>query len=356
MTETRESAASLSQARFDPAALSEILNAIFHAPVESVRCTPIQGDASDRKYFRLSFRLDGGGPRSLILMQLAEPALQEDNDFTRTLKFLKTLELPVPGLYHHDRGKGLLYLEDCGTATLEDRLSSHPEETESLYRQAVELLARMHHRATQAIGPDCPAHSLRFDVEKLMWEFDFMLTHYVAGLKCKPLTAQSGESVRQPFRSLCETLAAEELCFTHRDYHCRNLMADGKELFILDFQDARMGPCQYDLASLLKDSYFDLTPALRAALVEHYIGLRERQTGRTIDRARFEKIFDWMSVQRNLKAVGTFAYQQAVRGNGRYLDYIPRTLAYVKETLERRPDLADLRAALFAAVPDLETA
>ena len=43
----------------------------------------------------------------------------------------------------------------------------------------------------------------------------------------------------------------------HRDYHSRNLMLHERQLYIIDFQDARMGPDTYDLVSLLRDSYVD---------------------------------------------------------------------------------------------------
>ena len=345
----------LSQARFDTAYLSEILSAVFHLPVEEITVTPLQGDASDRIYFRLTFRLpsENQPERSAILMQLQKPVESEDTDFTSILKFLRKLELPVPRLYHYDSGRGLIFLEDCGPHTLEDELRDHPEKTETYYRQAVELLTDLHHRATRSIGPDCPAHSLRFDVEKLMWELDFMIENYVVTLKQRPLSQNALKELRGALLPLCETLAAEELCFTHRDYHCRNLMAKNGDLFILDFQDARMGPCQYDLASLLKDSYLSLPSNFRAEMIELFIRLKEKNENRTLDRESFHKIFDMMSIQRNLKAVGTFAFQSVARKNDRYLQYIPLTFSYVTETLARRSDLVILNRVLNEHIPGL---
>ncbi len=49
----------------------------------------------------------------------------------------------------------------------------------------------------------------------------------------------------------------------HRDYHSRNLMLHDGSLYIIDFQDARMGPDTYDLVSLLRDSYVDLALVAR---------------------------------------------------------------------------------------------
>ena len=99
-----------------------------------------------------------------------------------------------------------------------------------------------------------------------------------------------------------------------------------------------MGPCQYDLASLLKDSYFILEDPIRKELLEYYIESMQK-VGKKIEQGPFYKIFDWMSVQRNLKAIGTFAYQSKFLGNNQYLQYIEPTLEYVRKTLSTRRDL-----------------
>jgi N-acetylmuramate 1-kinase len=217
----------------------------------------------------------------------------------------------------------------------------------------VELLARLHHRATKNIDADCPAYHLKFDVEKLMWELDFMLEHYVKGLKKISLTAQELEKIRGHFLSLSETLAAQEPTFTHRDYHSRNLMVTDGRLILLDFQDARMGPCQYDLVSLLKDSYVRLDDAFRNEMIEHFIQQKEKEETRAVDRQEFIRIFEWMSIQRNLKAVGTFAYQSVVKKKHRYLEYIPQTLDYVRQTLSAQSDLSGLKQILTQYIPGL---
>ena len=344
------------EARFGPSYLSAALERVLCCPVGEVECQTLQGDASNRTYFRSTFqrRAKPEVRGSVIVMQLQEAVPDSETDFTRILKFLQGLDLPVPDLYHYDVKNGLLLLEDCGTHTLEDYLHESPEERTHFYRRAVELLVQMQARATRALSPECPAYYLRFDVEKLMWEFDFMLEHYVGALRGSPLEESVRREVRATFLPLCEALAAEELCFTHRDYHSRNLMVDGGRLVLLDFQDARQGPCQYDLVSLLKDSYMQLDDALRDELVDLYICLREKEEGWETDREEFYRIFDWMSLQRNLKAVGTFAYQSVKKNNERYQGSIAPTLEYVRQTLDRRFGSSPLREVLMRCVPGLD--
>lgn len=342
-------------ARFDADILASILQTIYPAIKWNMVCFAVTGDASDRQYFRLELQdvVHADKKQSLIIMQLAHPVEGPETDFTRILKFLRQQNLPVPDLLHFDGDKGLLFLEDCGDSTLEAEINRCPGDKPGLYRQAVELVWKMHQRATENIQPDIPAYALRFDVEKLLWEFDFMLEHYVGGLHGSALTLAEKQKIHQHFIPLCETLAAEPLVFTHRDYHCRNLMCVEKGLVLLDFQDARMGPRQYDLASLLRDSYIDIDSDLRLEMIDYYIDLHDSQTQNKIDRQKFLQMFDWMSIQRNLKAIGTFAFQSVTKQNDRYLEYVPRTLGYVRDALSNRPELEALANILNLYIPNL---
>ena len=53
--------------------------------------------------------------------------------------------------------------------------------------------------------------------------------------------------------------------------------------------------------------------------------------------ADFRRRFDLMSLQRNLKALGTFGYQTTTRQNPVYIQYMPRTLSHVRLNLQRYP-------------------
>ena len=105
----------------------------------------------------------------------------------------------------------------------------------------------------------------------------------------------------------------------HRDYHSRNLMLHRDSLYIIDFQDARMGPDTYDLVSLLRDSYVDIVDREVDELIAYFLALK----GRNQDDLEFRRRFDVMALQRNLKALGTFGYQTIARRNTVYIQYMP---------------------------------
>lgn len=335
----------------------EKLELIFKSVVKDLRIVPLPGDASTRRYFRLTFRkkFQEQAKLSAILMWMEEPELEKEPDFSIIAKYLRDLDLPTPKIFHHDVEKGFLFLEDFGDILLSDLIDQDQslDKKRTWYRKAVILLAELQSRATKHISPECPAFHLKFDIEKLMWEFNFMLTHYVEGLKKHSLSSQGLGDIHRSFKPICETLAAQKFYFTHRDYHSRNLMVQDGQLKILDFQDARMGPCQYDLVSLLKDSYVPLEENLIREMVDLFIQLKENKEGKRTNRQDFYNIFDLMAIQRNLKALGTFAFQKMHYNNESYLPYIPNTLSYVRQTLERHPELLSLRDTLAKYIPEV---
>ena len=340
--------------RFDKDYLTSWLEIFSNEPVLQLECLLLKGDASDRNYYRATYLLNTSPdrPRSIIIMQLAR--LEPEPDFNCMQKFLKKMDIPVPDILRFDVERGLLFLMDCGDTHLADKIEAEPKNIVYWYQKAIEIIVTFHTRATENLTSDCPAKNLFFDEKKLMWEMDFMLEHYVQGILKNTLSFDEKNKTREALGTLCKALSDQDRVFTHRDYHSRNIMIHNGKLKVIDFQDARMGPCQYDLASLLKDSYIVIEESVRKELLEYYIECMQRD-GREIKRDPFYKIFDWMSVQRNLKAIGTFAYQSKILGNDRYLQYVEPTLEYIKKTLENRRDLEFLVPALNSAIPILNT-
>jgi hypothetical protein len=113
---------------------------------------------------------------------------------------------------------------------------------------------------------------------------------------------------------------------------------------IVDHQDARMGPASYDLVSFLLDRQPCL-PSLAELRAHRLFFLEERrlQGLGTIDPDDFAQEFRLMTIQRGLKATGTFSCQTAVFGRGAaYERFINPTLQIVlqaAEWLERFPTL-----------------
>ena len=179
----------------------------------------------------------------------------------------------------------MLGLEDLGDVTLQAHLgAATAAEHAALYRQAVGFIARMQQRGEPLRSDAYPPYRIAFDVEKLTWELEFFVKHYLLAYKGARLSDAEREALRAEWAAIVDELAAEPRVLCHRDYHSRNLMLHDGSLYIIDFQDARMGPDTYDLASLLRDSYVDLSAAAgRRAdrLLPGAQGRRRRGRGRS---------------------------------------------------------------------------
>ena len=306
--------------------------------IDAQAVMPLTGDASDRRYFRVLVK----DAAPIVLALHAGPIDVDAMPFVSIARLLAAVPLPVPRILHHSNELGVLALEDLGDVTLQAHLgTATPAEHAALYRQAVTLIVRMQQRAEELRSDEYPPYRIAFDVEKLTWELEFFVRHYLLAYKGATLAEDERDLLRTEWSAIVEELAAEPRVLCHRDYHSRNLMLHRGQLYLIDFQDARMGPDTYDLASLLRDSYVDLTPAQVDELIAFFVALKGIG-----GEAEFRRRFDLMALQRNLKALGTFGYMTTSRNNTVYIQYIPRTLAYVKTNLARYPRFERLRTLL----------
>ncbi|MCA9498131.1 MAG: phosphotransferase [Nitrospira sp.] len=363
---------SLSLTGLDLSGVSFTLRKLLPFTAGLEQCVPLAGDASNRRYYRL--HLSMAPVSSVILMKLADPegfkASEEavsgvvgevtELPFTNILKHLQKNGVPVPALYFYDESCGLLYLEDFGNVTLAQAWQeSTPTTGENLYCKAVDQLVQLHLQASRPSTVPCVAFTRSFDVPLYLWEFEHFLEYGIVARQGRPMCADDCVPVREEFQKMAEWLTAQPQVFTHRDYHSRNLMVDGERLGVIDFQDALMGPVTYDLASLLRDSYIALDEGVIDRLIARYVeGMRRnlslsQQSAMLLDDPiAFRRLFDFTSIQRNLKAAGRFVYIDRVKGNSSFLASIPRTLKNVRANLDKYPQLHRLLAHLSPYIPE----
>ena len=341
--------------RSDPGgSVREAAAAAWGVPAEQVAVEPLAGDASDRRFFRAR-RPDGA---TLVVMQLAEgreaPADPDRLPYLNVRTHLALCGVAVPALHRYDPGAGLVVLEDLGAETLQDHVRRRgPEACLPLYREALRQLVLLQVVGTRKACGHCVAFHRRFDEDKLMSELDFFLRHTVEGHLGRAVPPDRGRRIRGAMRELCRTIAAEPAYLAHRDYHSRNLVVRDGRVGLVDFQDARLGPLQYDLCSLLRDAYVTLRPEIQETLEEHYLDLLAEQGLARPRRERFDRILDLVTVQRSLKAAGTFGYMAAVKGRPAYLQSLPPALAAAGHAMARQPELSDLRRELGAVLPEV---
>ena len=320
--------------------------------LDGARVVPLTGDASDRRYFRVLLPEDG----TQVLAVHPGPIEFASMPFVRVAELLSLLPVPIPAILSYSDELGIISLEDLGDVTLQAHLgAASPAEHKALYRQAVSLIEALQRRGAAMESRDYPPYGVAFDVAKLTWELDFFAKHFLEGYRAIALSTAERHVLAAEFSAIVEELAAEPRVLCHRDYHSRNLMLHEGSLYIIDFQDARMGPDTYDLVSLLRDSYMDLGEGEVDDLIAFFLALRRgpSEQASADDREEFRRRFDLMAVQRNLKALGTFGFQTISRGNPVYIQYMPRTLTYLHANLERYPRFGRLHEVLAAHLEEL---
>jgi len=297
-----------------------------------IELKPASEDASFRRYFRV--QREGV---SYILMD-APPEKEDCVPFIHVSELFLALGLHVPEILARDLAQGFLLLSDLGSRLYLDELNE--ETVDRLYGDALGALA-----ALQSCGPDTSGLP-PYDRELLMFEMSLFRDWLMGTHLNLPLDPQQQENLQRCFGRLADSALEQPAVCVHRDYHSRNLMvSDYHNPGVLDYQDAVIGPVTYDLVSLLRDCYISWS---RNRVEDWALGYYElaQQTGilrpGQVNEEKFLQWFDWMGVQRHLKAAGIFARLNHRDGKPGYLKDIPRTLAYVTDVCSRYGELAEL--------------
>jgi hypothetical protein len=314
---------------------------------------PLTGDASDRRYFRVLLKNEP----SQVLALHTGPIEFDHLPFVNVSRLLSSMPVPVPRILAHSDSLGIIALQDLGDVTLQAHLGAAPgAEHAALYRQAVSFIEVLQRRGEDLASPDYVPYGIAFDAEKLGWELQFFTKHFLEEYRGASITAAARDALSAEYATIVDELASERRVLCHRDYHSRNLMLHEESLYIIDFQDARMGPDTYDLASLLRDSYVDFTETQVEELIAFFLAVRGGhidQAANLTEQQEFRRRFDVMALQRNLKALGTFGFQTTSRRNPVYIQYIPRTLNYAKANLAKYPRFGRLRELLSEHLEEL---
>ena len=321
--------------------------------------TRLPGGAGNRIYWRVH---SADGRKTAVVMELpADPVKSEEASkdhapaelpFLNVHRYLSGLGVRVPALLLDGAKDGFLVIEDLTDRTLE-RALQEGQDREQLYGTAIDALAGLRAHAERAPDPSCLAWTRAFDYDLYHWEFEHFIEYGLLARGSQPTDAEL-QTLRREFARISLELASAPRGFTHRDYQSRNIMVtDAGAQVIIDFQDALQGPRQYDLVALLRDSYVELPRPLIDKMLQRYLARFAAEGGPALDGAEFAGFFDLLTVQRKLKDAGRFVFIDQVKKNPSFLVHIPSSLGYVREALQRRPELREVQEILQRHVPEL---
>jgi hypothetical protein len=305
-----------------------------HLRTDDFKVYQLAGDASNRRYYRVIQQT-----QSLVLMRW-EPFDPKNYPFLSVLNHFAKHGIHVPTVVGMDEKLGLVLLEDLGDLTLERKFWESQSQEASLpfYKQAIDEIIQIHFVASSDKNADCTAFRIQFDVEKFLWEMKYGQDNLLTGVCKFQFTEKSNAELTRVFTEICQRLHEEPKYIAHRDYHSRNLMIKYDEMRVIDFQDARMGPIQYDLVSLLRDSYVNMNDQMEETLLKDYLEKAKPYLPKNFSREHFDHIYELQTIQRCFKACGSFSSFYNLRNDTRYLKYISHTLRKVLKSLNTFPE------------------
>ncbi len=297
-------------------------------------------DASVREYFRIDWN-----DAPAIACVYLESFLAKEHTYLDVTNLLNTSGLPVAEIYGFDGELGVIVQEDFGDLVLRDVLeNSSLENRETLLNEAISLIAKIQAATPLAFELNSIASHLKFDEEKLLWELNFFKIHYFETLCREKLSEKDDNALTEEFRELAKELQQHAAVLCHRDFHAANLMVDKENrLRIIDHQDARIGAASYDLVSLLLDRVLQAPDKDWLNKKKYYFLAERKKSGLDkIDFADFDYEFEIQTIQRCLKAIGTFSFQSVMRGKTYFVQYIEpmfRIVLQACKRLQRFPNL-----------------
>ncbi len=296
---------------------------------------PLAGDASFRRYFRV--HLHG---QTAVLMD-APPDKEDSRPFLSIAAHLESLGFAAPHVLAVELDKGLILLEDFGDDRIA-RVLAHDRSAEvDIYRAAIDILCALHRHPAPAV----PA----YDRAVLLREVELFTDWYLPALGLSGDTASFVAAWDAVLGDVLAQTAASPVLVL-RDYHADNLMLlparQGiQRLGLLDFQDGLAGHRAYDIVSLLQDARRDVTPALEAAMFDHYVA-----SAGIADPTAFRAAYEVLGAQRNTKILGIFTRLWKRDNKPGYKAFQPRVWGLVERNLAH-PALAPVRHWFDTHVP-----
>ena len=293
--------------------------------IENYKIKEIKGDASFRKYFRISYK------KNSYVLALAEKE-KESNILNYVLinKFLRNNDINSPKVIDYNYKNGLALLEDFGDKTYLQLISKSKNKF-NIYKSLIKYLIKLQRiKFKQNIF-----RFKKYNFKVLKREIDLFFIWYLPHV----LKIKSNSQIlklRRLLLSIFRNNFIKNNYFVHRDFHISNLMAyksgSKNKIGVIDSQDALIGSKAYDVVSIIDDVRIKTDFLLKQKLFNFYLSLTKRE--KNFNTNQFKKEFSILSVQRAMKIIGIFSRLFKRDKKSRYLKLIPYTWTILNKRLE----------------------
>lgn len=258
---------------------------------------PLAGDASTKKFFYVLPKKT----ELLMLMTEHKEGRGSIEDWASLHKVLEKNKILVPKLLKNFAEEKALLLENCGDKTVQKFFSNfaNKKNLREIQEKALFILKKTRKINTNSLH-------LKLDEKELKRDRNLFLQYHIEPRR-KFLPSFEEKIFLTESLSLEKFLAQASPVFTHRDFHSGNLILKGKDLYLIDFQDACLGPNSYDFVSLVLDPYLPLSlkereESFHSALSFFLKDFSQEEKNTFLDTLKAQ------SIQRLYKILGSYNY------------------------------------------------
>ena len=157
------------------------------------KVVPLTGDASDRRYFRVLLRERavagaGGASRARSSSRRCRSSTSRGCSARCRCRCRASSGIPMRSASWRSR---IWATSRCR------RISARsPAEHAALYRQAVTFIETLQRRGRELASPDYVPYGIAFDVEKLTWELEFFVKHFLEALSRRVARGRGARGAR----------------------------------------------------------------------------------------------------------------------------------------------------------------
>lgn len=355
----------------------EIVSFLKAAKWDEAARNPVPGDASTRRYERLTLQGQKAvlmdAPKGAEAPSEPEGASVEDRKalgynalarlagpnieaFACLTNELSKRGFSAPKIIAADLETGLMLLEDLGDDLYARVITKDPAKERELYEAAIDTLAAIY-RSTFPKEMRFQNYAWRvrdYDTAALLAEVDLFLDWYAAD-HGHDIQGEEREEWHRLWKEAFQCLNAHAPGLALRDFHAENIFwlperQAVSRVGLIDFQDGLFAHPAYDLTSLLDDARRDVTEVLKWDMMARFC----KKAGISADK-KFTLAYYTMAAQRNTKILGIFVRLAKRDGKPQYRSLIPRVEENLLYSLGCMSELLDLENWLEEWVPELGT-
>jgi NDP-sugar pyrophosphorylase family protein/tRNA A-37 threonylcarbamoyl transferase component Bud32 len=292
--------------------------------------TELCGDGSDRKWYRVNCENQ--------FLVMADHGIRIDDSTCETDAFvaiglhLHAKGIPVPKIYSYDTFSGHVFMEDLGDISFQTLVKNtkNQDNVVSHYKLLIRHIGKLSMEGGKDFDPAW-THQTAYYTKDLIIEKEcrYFVDAFLNGYLKMDIRFQDFED---EFRSLADKALKFSINgFMHRDLQSRNIMVKNNRFYFIDFQGGRLGPVQYDLASLLIDPYVNLSLPVQNNLLK--FGVETLSPVIRIDPDKFFSCYQYCAITRNLQILGAFGFLSRIKKKTYFEKHIPNAIKSLKYNL-----------------------